>query len=706
MWWWIAAAALADEGMWEPHQVAEMASEWRDAGLQLDASTLGTLGTAPLGAIAHLGQFCSASFVSADGLILTNHHCAEGMIAALSSGERNLLDLGFTAASAADELPARSGVSLLIPERIDDVTDRVRTAVRAAPDGPARARAFDKVASDLVAACERAPHRRCRLASFDGGLRYRLIRQLEIRDLRIVHAPPAAVGFFGGDRDNFEWPRHDGDYTFLRAWVGPDGAPAAYSADNIPYRPVHHLTVDPTGPEAGDFVWVAGFPGRTQRNSLESTLRHVVEVEHPADLASYDEVLSILRRHAATSEEARARVQSTIFDLENDQKYTQGVQDNVASGPLLGRKRAETEALDAWIASHGTPDHAAAVATLRRLDAESSATFARDHVVHELMSLSLLWSAHTGWRWSQEQAKRPADRKPGWQARDRAELEADLEAVDDTLWMPAEADLARHALAQAAGLPADQRILPVDRLIEEAGGVEGAVRILAAATRLTSADERLALLDRPRKALLADPDPWLRLAVGLEEEVLAPERARSELRSTARREAYPRYVEALQAARGARVYADANNTLRLTFGHVQGYPVRDGLVATPQTTLGGLLAKHATDDYEAPPWLVEAAARRATSPYVDPALGDVPVGFLSDVDTTGGNSGSATLDARGRLVGLIFDGNYESMAADWQFDPRTTRSVHLDIRYILWLLSIDPNARWIHDELLRSAATR
>lgn len=690
--------AFGAEGMWLPEQAPALGDAMRADGLQLDPATLSQLDGAPLGAIVSLG-FCSASFVSPTGLVVTNHHCAEGWLANLSTGERDHLNLGFTAPSRGEELWAGPSARMYVIEAVTDQTTALQTRLKDLTDGAERQKAIDAFRSETVAACEKQAGRRCRLAEFDGGRAYRLYQTLEIRDVRIVQAPPANIGFFGGDADNFEWPRHDGDYTFLRAYVGKNGKPADHSSKNVPYTPRHHLPVSQAGVAPGDYVMVAGFPGSTDRHALAADLAQRATVSLPDDLASAAAMEARLAAAIAADPAAEKYLASTRFGLENGRKYDEGIRDNLAASPILTRKQEEEAKVEAWIAADPSrASYGESLAALRALIAKDAARYAQDSAVGELFSCTLLDVAHTAVRWHTERAKPDLAREAGTQDRDRPRLVAGMLELQEGYWAPFERAQCKAGLEAVLALPEAQAVQPVVDAVRAAGSIDALVERLFAATTLATVEGRKGLFGDKALSWTAE-DPWFALARSLEDGFLAARRLENKADAGAWRQHYPRWVDALVQARGGLTYPDANSTLRITWGKVEGYPVRDGLSATPQTTVAGLLAKDATETYEAPAWEIEGAQGRATSPWVDKRLGDVPVDFLSSVDTTGGNSGSATMNARGELVGLLFDGNYESMAADWLYDPTTTRSIHVDIRYVLWLMGLNPDTAWIRAEL-------
>jgi len=254
----MSATALADEGMWQPHQLPELEAVLKAKGLQIDAKSIADLTAFPMNAVISLGG-CTASFLSKQGLALTNHHCAYSSIQHNSTAQNNLLENGFLAKSLAEELPAAPGSKILVTEAVSNVTQQIKQELTPQLQGKDRFDKIDQLRKELVAACEASPGYRCEVYSFHGGLEYYLIKQLEIRDVRLVHAPAGGVGVFGGDTDNWMWPRHTGDYAFYRAYVGKDGKPADYSVENVPFVPPSSLKVSAKGVQDGDVLRLRKF---------------------------------------------------------------------------------------------------------------------------------------------------------------------------------------------------------------------------------------------------------------------------------------------------------------------------------------------------------------------------------------------------------------------------------------------------------------
>jgi hypothetical protein len=689
-----AATVTADEGMWLPEQLPDIGGRLEAAGLAIEPGRLADLDAAPMAAIASLGG-CSASFVSPRGLVVTNHHCAYGSIQHNSTEDRNLLADGFLAASVADELPASPGSRVYVMLGVSDVTDRVLAAADAATDGAARWQAIERVEKELVAVCEAEPGRRCSVASFHGGLRYRLYERLEIRDVRLVYAPAGAIGKYGGDIDNWMWPRHTGDFAFYRAYVGTDGHPADPDPSNVPYQPSAWLQVGVDGVADGDYVMVPGFPGRTSRYRLSDEVVNAIEWSYPARIDILQDMLGIMSRETEGRPDAALAYAGWDSWMNNSLKNAQGMSAGFARSGSVERKRALEQDLESWIAAD--PDRterwSGAVADLRALVAEQQVRQARDLELSYLRRSQLLAAARRAYRLARERELADVERSPGYQDRDLPRLNASQARSRRSFDAQVDRAMFEYMIGRYATLPADDRLPSLDGWfgVGEDGAdpdrIAATIDDMYASTALVDHDARMALLEMDRAALEASDDPFVRLAVAMydDDRRLELEEEALDGRMT---EARPRFIAALlahQEARGTAVYPDANGTLRVTFGNVTGYAPRDAVVYRPFTTAAGVAQKATGESpFDAPPELLEAIAARDYGPYA--ADGTLAVNFLSDVDTTGGNSGSATLDAKGRLVGLLFDGNWESLVSDWDFVPEVTRSIHVDVRYMLWVM--------------------
>ncbi len=704
----LCAPALADEGMWTPSQLPQLAGPLRSAGLELDATQLSRLEDYPLGAVVSLGG-CTGSFASDAGLVVTNHHCAYGSIQYNSTSERNLLTLGFHAKAQADELPAAPGSRIFVTVATTDVTDRVIDRRTARLAGRARTLAIEDHEKQLVAECERDKGHRCNVVAFHGGLEYRLVRQLEIRDVRLVHAPPEGVGKFGGDTDNWMWPRHTGDFTFYRAYVGKDGKPADFSRDNVPYRPRLHLKLAPAGIKEGDFVMVAGYPGRTNRHRLASEVGYTFERAYPEFVGLATTQLAVIDNATKGRDAAALKYASTVASLHNTLKNRQGMIASYRQTDLLDRKQQELRELKAWVQADAerTQRFAGDIEAVEAVIAERQAVARREFLLGP-STPRLLGASRTLYRLANEKQK-PADsaRKPAFQSRNWPRIRQGLEAVDRRYDEQVDKALAAHFLNDYLALPAEQQnkaflaALGVRRGMTPAD-IDSRLTALYQGSRLGIAEDRLAWLERDVDAFKRSNDTFIRAAVALYDDDRVREDQDDELDGKLQR-AYANYMRALIAwkdSRGEPVYPDANGTLRITYGKVAGRTAgnADGVAWTAFTSLRGIAAKHTgTGEFDAPDNQLAAIKAGVFGAYEDPQLGSVPVNFLSTLDITGGNSGSPVLNARGELVGLAFDGTLDAVLSDWDFNPATTRTIAVDLRYVLWQLQVVDKA----DALLR-----
>jgi len=685
----IVRPAAAGEGKWTPTQLLELdPATLREAGLELPAERLWSAeGAGLLDAVIKIDG-CSAGYVSPDGLLITNHHCAFGILQHHSTPERDLITAGFLAEAQNDEIGA-AGTRATVPHRVHDVTARIEAAVPQGADDLARYRAIEAEEKALVAECEAKPYRRCLVAAYDGGVRWELVESLEYPDVRLVFAPPRSVGEFGGEIDNWSWPRHTGDFTLLRVYGAADGSPAPVSESNVPLRPRHFFPLSAGGVAPGDTVMVAGYPGRTYRALTAPEMAERVELYFPQRAELYAAWIATLTELSETSDAARIALASRIKSLANREKNARGQLAGIARGDLLERRRAADREVLAWAAQAGGA-HAAAGAAYRELETVATrkrVTWTRDFLLEEAKSgPRSLELALTLVRWAVEKAKPDADREPEYQERNRERLRERLERDQRILWRPAEEALLADLLLRLRAAGAGDL---VDRLVG-AGADEAAIRARVAAlhegTAVTEAEARAAMFTEDAAQLRARHDPLLDFALALDP-VLRDLEARRDRDAGAVFRLRPVWRRAVIEHAGRPVAPDANGTLRVSLARVGGYSPRDAVWMEPRTTVSGMVAKVTGEEpFQAPAELVAARAGAAGSRWADPELGDVPVCFLADADTTGGNSGSPVLDARGRLVGVNFDRVWENVANDFGFNPAIARSITVDARYLLWVL--------------------
>lgn len=679
----VAAGAAADEGQWQPHQLPQLKSELKRVGITVPPEKLADLTKHPMSAIVSLGN-CSASFVSPDGLVVTNHHCAYGAVQRNSTPEHNYIANGFLAATRGAELPGGPNVLVYVTEKVENVTERVLKDLPPALSGRERHELVQARVKALTAECETDNAYRCSVQAFHRGLEYYRIKQLMIRDVRLVYAPSDHIGNFGGDIDNYEWPRQAGDFAFLRAYVGKDGRPADPSPENVPYKSKDFLVVSAEGLKNGDPILLAGYPGRTSRYKLPAEIRFARDVEYPARAAAIESDLLVIAAATTGNTAWDVRYANVVKSQNNVLKKIQGLLDGFARKDIAAIKDVQDAQFRAWLKQDGNGSKQ----LLADLDAAIASDMAltREEVAWSEASHSdLLKSARTLYRLALEREKPDAQREAGYQERDLSFIKARLARLEQSF--VAAVDEARFSAALQRYARIDPALRPrgIDRLLP----IPAALPEMYKLTELSDTAKRLAWIGQDAAAFRKSNDPFIQLAVRLHDQAMSLEERRKEVDGNLER-VIPQYMSAVIAwkkSQGKPVYPDANSTLRVTYGTVAPYSPRDGLVKGPFTTVEGIVEKATgKEPFIAPAALTQAIEGKRYGVFRDAALGTVPVNFLSSADTTGGNSGSAVMNKRGELVGLNFDSTYESITKDWYFDSAITRAIHVDVRYMLWVM--------------------
>lgn len=700
---------IADEGQWQPYQMPSIADKLSERGIQTPAKQLADLTQYPMNAVVGLG-YCTASFVSPQGLVVTNHHCAYRAIQFNSKKEHNYIVDGFLAKQPSEEPSAGPNERLYITEAVTDVSSKVMSGL--SDDPLKRYEEIQANRKSLIKACESDDNYCCSVRSFHNGLEYYLIKQLIIRDVRLVYAPPKSVGSFGGDIDNYEYPRHSGDFTFLRAYVGKDGKPAAYSADNVPFKPKSYLKINADGVKAGDGVFVAGYPGSTSRYRLTSELKFASDWLYPTLAKRYQLRIDTIEAMGDSDAAIAIKYAGTLASMANRMKKYNGLLDGFKATDIAAIKQARENDFSRWLAADNQyQSYQAKFDQLEALLVEERAAQQMRYFFENAQSSTLLTAANQLYRLAQEKTKPDAEREEGYQQRDMKMFKARLKRIDSSFAVPVDKTLWLQDLnayqAQTNRVAAlDEMLKSEDSSITLSDKLDG----LYSLTSLTDQAKRLAWMDADVNAFTTSADPFIRLAVALYDTNMAQEKAKKILAGKLSK-ARPGYMEAVIAyykSNNWPVYPDANGTLRITYGMVDGYQSKDALYKQPFTRLEGILAKHTgVEPFNAPQKVLDAikakryGSHRIESVYQDPAswlcrlfscldkpesFNSVPVNFLSSVDTTGGNSGSPVFNGKGELVGLNFDSTYEAITKDWFFNPTITRAVHVDFRYILWMM--------------------
>lgn len=699
----LAPAAQADEGMWMPSQLPGIGGQLHAAGFQGNPADLADLTRAPLNAVVKVGG-ATGAFVSDQGLVLTNHHVAFGVIQYNSNAQRDLIQDGYVAADRSQELPANPDFRLLVTTGFDKVTEQVLARAKG-KTGRGYYDAVDAASKALVAECEREAGVRCSVATMFYGRDFYLVKQLELRDLRLVYAPPRAIGNYGDEVDNFMWPRHSGDFTVLRAYVGPDGKPADYAKDNRPYTPPAHLQIAREGVNEGDYVMLAGYPGITYRHRSAAEFADQVQWRLPAAVAAMKQLQDVIEEAGAADAQAKIRYASQLQSLKNGIKRFSGELDGLKRSNAVAVRQQDETAMLAWLGGQRTaktlrPQIDAAMALI----ADGSATRERDLLLGLIQSQTqLMRSALRLQRLAHERGKPDAERESGYQQRDEELIAGQLRQVQRRYDPTVEKRLVGALLTRYQQLPEAQRPPEFDAAFGRTPAeLAATLDRVYAATKLGDEAQRLHWLKAAPAELVNSDDALLLLAAKLQPALLRIDDERKAREGDLLR-LRPAYMQALIAYReqqGRAVYPDANSTLRVSYGKVTPLKARDAVSYAPLTSTTGIVEKNTGGvPFDAPKPLLDAIAKGDYAGYLDPKSGAMPVNFLSNLDTTGGNSGSPVLNAKGELVGLNFDSNWEAVSASWMFDPRYKRAIHVDMRYMRWLMDKVYPAPWLLQEL-------
>jgi hypothetical protein len=684
-----AITSAAKEGMWIPTLLGAVEDEMQAMGLHLTAEDIYSVNQGSLkDAIVHFGGGCTAEVVSDQGLLLTNHHCGYGQIAFHSSVEHDYLTDGFWAMTREDEL-MNPGLTATFIDRIEDVTEQVAGA----DDAEATKEA-------LVAAAVEGTDLEGAVVAFDFGNTHYLITTRTFRDVRLVGAPPSAVGKFGGDTDNWVWPRHTGDFSVFRIYADANNAPAEAADGNVPYRPAHHLPVQTGGVAPGDFTMVFGFPGATEQYLTSDAVAFVINELNPIRIGMRDAALTVINAARSSSPELRIGYADKQSSVANAWKKWIGQNKGLIELNALGKKEALEATFAKRAASAGNREYAASVPTIQSLNTEffpyqTARALFIEYVYYgaDILNFALAFQ-------SVIESGEALESEGAWDEA-MSELKASIEghfrtyhaATDEALLGALTGPYTRHS--------PDPAFLP-----EVLSGITDGPEFARTLFAKSVFDDEAALLElvekgSPKAFAKLAKDPAYSLISALRAtyfERVAPEYGRLRKALDAETATFTRALRELFPDEA--FFPDANSTLRLTYGKVEGSAPYDGMRYEPFTTHRGILQKYVPGDpdFDLPADLVEALKTEAWGEYAN-ADGDLPVCFTGSNHTTGGNSGSPALNGRGELIGINFDRTWESTMSDILFDESRCRNIMVDIRYVLWVIDVYAGAGHLVEEM-------
>ncbi len=693
--------ALAEEGMWLLTQLKQL--ELEKKGLAISVEDIYHPDKVSLtDAMVWLGG-CSASFVSPDGLVLTNHHCAEGALQRASSEGKDYIKNGFLAKDRSDELQA-IGTRANVLDKIKDVTKEILDAAKGIDDPVEREKKIDATITQMTEKIEDGRDDiLANVASMYNGKQYILFVYKRYQDVRIVYAPPNSIGTYGGDIDNWMWPRHTGDFTYLRVYMAPDGTGAKYSPDNIPVKPKNYLRIAKNHLKDGDFTFILGFPGATTRWRTSNSVGWNLKYNYPETVQNFQELIDLMKEHTKDSGEGRIRVASLDSGLNNTMKNYQGKIDGMTKTNFLERKKAFEKELMTFVESKPElkAKYGDILDRIKAQYAELKKTKAKDDAL-DLFGLSsgILFSLGSqAYQTAREREKPAEERAPYFTERGVEQTVKNLYLRYYSFYEPVDRAMMKRVLGMVKELPEGQRIEGLEYIFSGSQSIDEFVEAAYAKTKLADVEYARSLFSMSSKELEALDDPLINIAAKMYDET--EKRLKRTLKFNAnvinlRKE----YIDALYEWKGEGLYPDANGTMRFTWGHVAGYKPADAVWYKPFTTLKGVVEKH-TDEFpfDSPDKLNELWKKKDFGKWADSDLGDVPVAFTHRCDITGGNSGSPVMNAKGELVGLAFDGNYEAMTSDWQYDYDIQRTISVNIKYVLFITDKFAGAHHILKEM-------
>ena len=698
----IPSSVKADEGMWFLMFIERLNHrDMQKMGLQLTAEEIYSVNNNSLkDAIVQFNGGCTAEVISKDGLVLTNHHCGYNAIAELSTSENNLLKNGFWAQNKKEEIkPSSLYVRFFV--RMDDVSKRILSKVNDKMTEAERDRAINQETALIEKENNEGGKYTVSVRPFFQGNEYYYFVYQDYKDVRFVGAPPESLGKFGGDTDNWEWPRHTADFSIFRIYADANGNPADYSQNNVPLKPKHHLPINIGGVNEGDFAMILGYPGRTNRWMPAGGIEQNVKFAYPAWVEGAKTGMDQMKKYMNQSENLNLVYASKFAGTANYWKNRQGMIDALTKFETAKSKAGQEKKFNKWAnRKENKAKYGNVISNINKYYALTNEKTRHDNYLQQLFRTSAFGTISRS-------LGRQLDNYVKADVAKRAEMAPIITEMADgifkNLYLPAEKDLLAAQLKLYATKSKGYAIAPSVEKIGAANNYDYIKYVNAALdlSILTSKERVMAFLELPSEAMLAN-DPLYMLS----NDMVAHFNTKSDEIVKAENDfgaSFRLLVEGLRISKiGTIKYPDANSTLRLTYGKVRALPAdkRNDAKINNYTTMDGMVKKYKKGDqeFDLPLRLIDMNAARNYGRFADKD-GSMHVNFLTDNDITGGNSGSPVLNGKGELIGLAFDGNIEAMAGDVIFDPALQRTINVDIRYVLWVIENFSGAKHIVDEM-------
>lgn len=675
-----------DEGMFPLSDIRKL--NLNEKGLKISIDELyNPNGVSLVDALVRIGG-CTGSFVSEEGLIITNHHCVFGAVQKASTVENNYLENGFVAYSREEEIPAE-GLTVRITISYEDVSNEVLSAAESVDDISKRSKAISDKISEIVKREEAKDSSiKAVVSEMFVGEQYVLFRYKTINDIRLVYVPPRTIGEFGGESDNWVWPRHTGDFSFVRAYVAPDGSPAKYSKDNVPFKPKKFLKVNPNGIDEEDFVFILGYPGRTFKNMPARFVEYHYKYQLPYVQSFFAWLINLYTKRGENDPEFALNISSTIKSLANTEKNYRGKLQGIRKLNLINKKFEEEKQLQNFIQSKNQlkTKYGNLLSEIDDLYKDTFESGRRMFVLNFMRNfVSYYRLADLFVDYKTEMTKDENDRKPNYKNENKDKLLSEITNIYKNIKYDLEPQILKKIFSDASSFEELKNIEPFANF-RDAENKDEYILNLFDKTFISDKDKFLDNLFNRDLSLDSIDDEFITIAKKLSE-LRSQEQAKQQVRDSKANIILAKFNEVKRLWLNKNFIPDANSTLRLTFGYVRGYSPKDATYYSPISSLKGMIEKSFEGgDYRIYEKIKELYDKKDFGSFIHPKLKEVPVAFIYNTDTSGGNSGSPIMDAYGRLVGVNFDRCFEATINDYAWSESYSRSIGVDIRFVLWVV--------------------